>query len=154
MAYCSNGILAEANSYFYIKNALGHNLDNTNLNRHFMFDIENRFNISAFSDNTLPSVKKHIKFSKIGIIPIDSYDNYSNIVYGRIIDVGGMSKMNDILTDKTVRKFYKKIVNRNSEPERQKVISNLKQLAENPRTPDRKKILTAIEYAESTNRRY
>lgn len=153
-AYCSNGVRAEANTYFYIKKALGHNIESTNLNRHFMFDIENRFNISAFSDKTLPPVKKRIKFSQIGIIPIDAYENYSNIVYGRIIDVGGMAKINDTLTDKTVRKFYKKIVNRNSEQERQTVLDNLKKLAENPRTPDRKKILAAIEYAESTNQRY
>lgn len=153
-AYCSNGVKAEANTYFYIQKALGHSVHNTNLNKHFMFDIENRFNISAFSDKTIPRIKKRINFSQLGLIPIDSYDNYSNIVYGRIIDVGGMSKKNDILTDKTVRKFYKKIVNRNTKQERQQVVDNLKKLAKNPKTPDRKKILAAIEYAESPNQIY
>lgn len=145
----TNGVNAEANTYAYIAKATGHPLHNTNLNVHYMFDLKNNFNISAYSDNSLPPITKYVNYSKIGITPFDPYDNYSNMVYGRIIDVGGMAKSNEKLTDKTVCKYYKKIVNRNTEKEQKAVIEYLKQLAENPKTPERRKILAAIEIAET-----
>lgn len=145
----TNGVNAEANTYAYISKAIGHPLHNTNLNVHYMFDLKNNFNLSAYSDNSLPQITKYVNYSKIGITPFDAYDNYSNMVYGRIIDVGGMAKSNELLTDKTVRKYFKKIVNRNTKKEQQAVIENLKQFAKNPKTPERRKILSAVEIAET-----
>lgn len=60
-----------------------------------------------------------------------------------------MAKSNEKLTHKTVRKYFKKIVNRNTKKEQQEFIENLKQLAKNPKTPERRKILTAVEVAET-----
>lgn len=150
----SNGVKAEANTYKYIAQACGHDLKNTNLNKHYMFDIENRFNISAFSDKSLPPVTKRMDYTKIGIIPIDAYDNYTNMVYGRIIDVGGMSKISEEYTDKTVRKYFKKIMNRNNKDERAKIINNLKELISNPKTPHRDKIEKAVKLAENIETGY
>lgn len=144
-----NGMFAEANSYRFIEKAAGHPLDNTNLNKHYMFDMQNNFNLSAFSDRTRPPANKRLNFTNIGLVPIDPYDNYENIVYGRIIDLGGIVKLNNDLMDKTVLKYFKKIVNRNTEKERQRVIQELKKLISNPKTPLRNKIEKAIGLAEN-----
>lgn len=144
-----NGIYAEANSYQFIQRAAGHPLDNTNLNKHYMFDLQNNFNLSAFSDGTRPPVTKRLNFTNIGLMPADVYENYDNIVYGRIIDLGGMIKTNEKLMDKTTLKYFKKIVNRNTEKEKQQVIQELKKLVSNPKTPLRNKIEKAISLAEN-----
>lgn len=147
-AFNSNGVTAEANTYYYIENAVGHPLLRTNLNKHYMFDIENKFNISNFSDKSLPERTGFVKYENIGVIPFDAYENYENIVYGRVIDVGNTAKGNKDLTDKTIRKYFKKIVNRNTEKERNEVLENLKKLASNPKTPLRNKIEKAVQLAE------
>ena len=50
------------------------------------------------------------------------------------------------MTDKVSLKYFKKIVNRNTEKEREKVVAQLRKEIENPKTPLRDKIATAIEF--------
>ena len=60
-----------------------------------------------------------------------------------------MAKSYEKLTDKTVRKYFNKIVNRNTKKEKEDLINNLKKLISNPKTPLRNKIAQAIELAEN-----
>lgn len=113
-----------------------------------MFNLEHNFSLSPFADDTLPPVTKKLNLNKIGIEETDVTFNATNTVAGRVIDMGGMAIENPVLMDKTVLKFYKKIVNRNTEKEQKEVITNLKKLIENPKTPNRSKIEEAIEEAE------
>lgn len=144
----THGVAAEANSSAYIRNALGHSLHNTNLNKQDMFDLGHKFSISPYSDDSLPEITKEIDFSKLGIIPTDIEQNASNTVAGRVIDIGGIQKEVEELTDKIIRRYYKQVVNRKTMPEKTDIITRLKQLCENIKTPHRNKIRRAVELAE------
>ncbi len=63
--------------------------------------------------------------------------------------MGEMEIENFNLIDKTVVKYYKKIMNRNTEKEKKEVLENLKKLVENLKAPNRNKIQIAIDEAES-----
>lgn len=148
-----HGVNAEANSYTYITKALGHNIEKTNLNKHYYFDLQNKFNISSFAGPNSPKTTKRINYTIPNIQMFDIYENYANIVYGKIIDVGGTQKTGEVL-DKTVLKYYKKIMNRNNKTEQQTVLTNLKELVKNHKTPHRKKIQEAINRAEAILKKY
>lgn len=143
-----HGAAAEANSAAYIKRVAGHPLTNTDFNRQYMFDLKQNFSLAPFADETLPPVTKRLHLEKLGIIENDIFSNASNTVAGRVIDMGGMSSLDSNLQDKTVLKYFKKILNRNTKKEQDEVIENLKKLTENPKTPNRNKIKKSIEIAE------
>lgn len=139
---------AEANSTMFVKRVVGHTLDKTNLINPDMFDLRSNYSIAPFSDYTLPKITSEINFSRYGLKHTDISKNPDNTVAGRIVDFGGIVLKNKKLADKTVLKYYKKIMNRENVRERAELIRRYKELAKNPRTPLRNKIQQAIEIAE------
>jgi hypothetical protein len=60
-------------------------------------------------------------------------------------DGGGFIKRPNFIDDKVVLRYFKKIMNRNTEKERQIVLANQEKMVENPKTPHRDKIKRANE---------
>ncbi|MDR1327385.1 MAG: hypothetical protein LBJ74_03150 [Heliobacteriaceae bacterium] len=143
-----HGAAAEANSAAMIKRGLGHNLSKTDLIKPDMFDTKNGFAILPFADEFLPAVTKKADLKYLGMFSADFHAG--NRHAGRIFDYGQveMRKGCEDLTDKTVLKYFKKVMNRTNVEERHELLCRYKRLAENPKTPHRDKILKAIELAE------
>ena len=141
-----HGINAEANSYYRLKTILGHNIMRDGANAIDMFDLENGYSMAKCVNISTPKTKREVPFVKLGLMAQDL--NPGNIVCGRLIDYGAIVSTDFRLLDKTVLKYYKKIVNRESVEEREKVLENYKNILQNPRTPLREKIKNAIDVYE------
>lgn len=141
-----HGIAAEANSAAVLKRGVGHNLSKTNLIKSDMFDTKNRFSIAQFADENLSKVTSEVNFSSLGIRAGDLHSG--NIINGRIIDYGAMQMKNPELMDKTVLKYFKKIMNRTNVEERYELLYRYKRIAQNPKTQHREKILKAMELVQ------
>ena len=139
-----HGVAAEANSAQYIQRAAGHPLTHTNLNEQNMFDLEHYFSISPYVSNSDKKMTRIFNLENIGIRATDNV-NDKNTVAGKIIDFGGMRKIHELLTDKVIMRYYKKIKNRPTAEETTAFIEQLTELCKNPKTPNRNKILQAIE---------
>lgn len=140
-----HGVMAEANSAFRFQHILGHKNNRQNFCRQEFFDLERGFSVAQFADEALPAVKSKIDFSSLGLLPRDFHED--NIVLNRIVDFGGVLANKD-LCDKTVLKYYKKIMNRRNPQEKEQLLRRYLNLANNPRQPNREKIRLAIELSQ------
>lgn len=145
-----HGIYAEANTAFRLKNILGHNISKTDVVSVDMFDLEHKYSITQFSDDLLSPVQSKINFEKLGLRYGDS--KQENYVLGRIIDYGGIMHIDSRLFDKTILKYYKKIMNRTNMTEQKELMQRYAQMIENPKCPDRDKIRSALGLANDLYR--
>jgi len=106
----SNGIEAEANAAAFIKKAIGHKLEKSNIIEYHFFDQEGKIALSEMSDDSLPAVTKKTDFGKMGIFHDDITINLNNTVAGRIVDLGSIVVENKTLAENpAARRIYKKI---------------------------------------------
>ena len=87
-----HGCFAEANRALFIKNKIP-NMKTTNLIEPFFFDLKNRFALFETADDELGKVKKEIDLKKLNLKHSD-INNPDNIINGRLIDYGGITKIN------------------------------------------------------------
>lgn len=139
----THDIGAEANSYYRLQYLLGHNILTTDIIKADMFDLGTRYSITQCSDNSLPKIKKFIRFDQLGLLARDIHTD--NFAYGRMVDFGDIIVINKELLDKTVAKYYKKILTSNNKGQ---IISRFEELTQNQRLPLRDKIQKAIELAK------
>lgn len=142
-----HGANAEANSVMRLKHILGHDISHTNAVDTDMFDLGSGFSLTRFSDNTLPNITSKINFEQLGLKAGDLHAG--NLVNGRIVDFGAITMAEPRLADKTVLKYFKKIINRTNPDERNALIEHYRAMASDPRTPLRDKINVAIDIVES-----
>lgn len=142
-----HGLYAEANSVTRLKYILGHDISRTSAVNTDMFDLEKGYSLAQFSDDTLPKVTSLLDFKRLGLHAGDLHRG--NLVNGRIVDFGAITTTNKELTDKTVLKYFKRIMNRNNAEERAELIMRYKKLAQDPKTPFRNKIQQAVDLAEN-----
>lgn len=140
-----HGINAEANSAFRFQHILGHRNNHQDYCMQEFFDLEHGFSISQFADETLPKITSKVDYAKLGLRPYDFHEG--NIIQGRVIDFGGIAANKD-LCDKTVLKYYKKIMNCKNQQERELMIKRYLELVSNTKQPNREKIKLAIELSQ------
>ena len=140
-----HGINAEANSAFRFQHILGHKNNHQDYCVQEFFDLGHGFSISQFADETLPKVTSKVDYAKLGLRPHDFHTG--NIIQGRVVDFGGIASNRD-LCDKTVLKYYKKIMNCKNQQERELMIKRYLDLVNNPKQPNREKIKLAIELSQ------
>jgi len=140
-----HGASAEANSSFRFQHILGHKNNRQDYCAQEFFDLGHGFSISQFADETLPNVTSKVDYAKLGLRPYDFHKG--NIVQGRVIDFGGITANKD-LCDKTVLKYYKKIMNCKNQQEREIIIKRYLDIVNNPKQPNREKIKLAIELSQ------
>ena len=148
--YCddTHGIYAEPNSWIYLQWNMGHKSDKTQFTKHYISDLRNGYSVTEFIDEEIPKTTKNFEHNRIlGLILTDTFNNPR--INDKIYDIGGLKKHSDFINDKLTLKYFKKIANRNSKEEREKVIRQLEQQIENPKTPLREKMSNAIEYYKS-----
>ena len=135
---------AEANFWTFLKFIAGHKLDKTQFTRHYFSDLKSGYSITEFADKDICPTKKELSLTHMLHIFYSDYSN-NKPIYGKFYDAGGFEKRKSFINDKVVWSTYKKMLNRNSRAEKELVISNLKNLVKNPKTPHRSKIKKAIE---------
>lgn len=145
-AQSEHGLCAEANNAFRLKHILGHDISKTDIVDADMFDLDIGYSISQFSDGLLPKIKSRINFSDLGLVYGDM--KHDNLINGRMIDFGGIFKSTEALSDNTVLKYYKKIMNRSTKTEQLEMIKRFQEEIKNPKCPLRDKISEAITLAE------
>ncbi len=139
---------AEANFWTFIKYAAGHKLDKTQFTKHYISDVKSGYALTEFIDSGIEQTKSPIDFENIfGITYMDVFNDPIN---NKLYDAGGFVKDNRLSTsgfidDKIVRRYFKKLLFRNSEKELNKVINDLENKIANPKTPHRDKIQRALE---------
>lgn len=89
----SYGVGPEANIALYLRKAIKHSLKETDLITPHFFDLEHGIALMDMSDNELPAITKHIDFEKLGLVHTDLDRHDGNRVLGRIVDFGGIEKM-------------------------------------------------------------
>lgn len=105
-----HGATAEANSAMFIKKAIGHPLEKSNLITPYFFDLQNNIGFMDMADEFLPAVTKPTDFSKLGISHGDIDLNPNNTVAGRIIDYGGIQvRDKNKVISKTARRQSKRM---------------------------------------------
>lgn len=147
-----HGANAEANSVMRLKHILGHDISHTNAVDTDMFDLGSGFSLTRFSDNTLPNITSEVNFEQLGLRAGDLHAG--NLVNGRIVDFGAITMTEPRLADKTVLKYFKKIMNRTNPDERAALIERYRAMASDPRTPLRDKINEAIDIIESRTQKF
>lgn len=106
-----NGMHKEAVLASYIRNAIGHRLENSDLVNLYYVDLNNKYSILDFSSlrNLGPITKKNC-YEALGFNFTDIIEDIHNFVDGRLIDYGGYEITNKLLAENPVaRRFYKKI---------------------------------------------
>lgn len=135
---------AEANFWSYISYNAGHKLDKTQFTRHYISDMKSGYYLTEFIDKDTKATTSYLDLKKFGIW-FDDRINNRPIKDKEFYDGGGFEKLYNFIDDKVVLRYYKKIINRNTEKERLEVLANQERLAENPKTPHRDKIKSANE---------
>ncbi|MDD3236884.1 MAG: hypothetical protein PHV37_02145 [Candidatus Gastranaerophilales bacterium] len=107
----AHGLYREANSTAFIKKAMGHKMDNSNLAKQYLFDLKANYALSEFIPKS-PAHKyyKHTNLDNLGIFYAD--ESADNIISGKIIDLGGMVPSEKKLSENPLtRRIYKKLQN-------------------------------------------
>lgn len=134
---------AEANFWTYIKYNAGHKLDKTQFTKHYISDMKSGYYMIEFIDDDIHPTTSKLHLKRLGIKFID-WNHNKPIGSKDFYDGGGFIKRPNFIDDKVVLRYFKKIINRNTENERLEVLANLEKIAENPKTPHRGKIQKAI----------
>lgn len=141
----NHGVYAEPNAWFYLQKNMGHPADKTQFTKHYISDLKNGYSLTEFVDEDIPKTTNEFNSKKIlGLILTDRNTNPK--LRKKVYDIGGLIKSSDAINDRTTLKYFKKIANRNTPEEREKVVNQLTEKVKNPRTPLRDKILTALKY--------
>lgn len=142
---------AEANIWTFLKFAAGHKLDKTQFTKHYISDMKSGYYMTEFIDKDIPKTTERINY--INILKINYNDfSHNKPIQDKIYDAGGFVKLKNFIDDKVVRRYYKKIRNRNTKQEQEQVAENLKAIVQNPKTPHRDKIIKALEIYEKEKR--
>lgn len=139
---------AEANFWIFIKNAIGHKMDKSQFTKHYISDMQSAYAITEFADNSIHPTTSVFPYSKFGIYWCDS-SKYNRPKYEKLYDGGGFEKMKNFMGDKIVRKFFKRLINANSEKDFQIRMNDVQKLIDNPKTPNRDKIIKAVNIYKS-----
>ena len=124
----TQGVGAEANIWTFLKNA---------------------YSITEFADKNIHKTTAPIDFEKLFKM---FYTDFTNeMVNDKIYDVGGFSKYPKFIDDKVVLKYFKKLMNRNSEKDLKPLLIDLQKKIQNPKTPHVDKIKKALELFEKRN---
>ena len=140
-----HGVCAEANTTIYLRNHLGHTLKKTNVIAPDYYNLRKGFSIAECSDDLLPKSISDVDFGLLGLTHGDLHD--ANKVADKIIDLGGVSLSNSLLSDKITLRYYKKIMNQKNPELRQQYIVRLKKEIESMNQLDREKVQKAIDLA-------
>ena len=135
---------AEANFWTYISHIAGHKLDKTQFTRHYISDMKSGYYMTEFIDDDIHPTTSKLRLKRLGIKFID-WNHNKPIGTKDFYDGGGFIKRPNFIDDSVVLRYFKKIMNRNTEKERLEVLTNLEKMTENPKTPHREKIQKAIE---------
>ena len=145
----TQGVGAEANIWSFLKNVIGHKMDKTQFTRHYISDLKNAYSITEFADKNIHKTTAPIDFEKLFKM---FYTDFTNeMVNDKIYDVGGFSKYPKFIDDKVVLKYFKKLMNRNSEKDLKPLLTDLQKKIQNPKTPHVDKIKKALELFEKRN---
>lgn len=145
----TQGVGAEANIWTFLKNVIGHKMDKTQFTRHYISDLKNAYSITEFADKNIHKTTAPIDFEKLFKM---FYTDFTNeMVNDKIYDVGGFSKYPKFIDDKVVLKYFKKLMNRNSEKDLKPLLTDLQKKIQNPKTPHVDKIKKALELFEKRN---
>ena len=135
---------AEANFWTFISYIAGHKLDKTQFTRHYISDMKSGYYLTEFIDDDIHPTTSRLHLKVFGIY-FNDWDHNQPIGKKDFYDGGGFEKRLNFIDDKIVLRYFKKIMNRNTEKERQIVLENQEKLVENPKTPHRDKIKRANE---------
>jgi hypothetical protein len=146
----THGVYPEANSIFKYKKSAGHPLFKTRINDAYLFNLEENYALTPFVDKKYfqsPTSKNML--ASYGFKCTDT--NPDNLVAGRFIDAGGFTIAygKDVLMDSTALRYYKKIMNRQNAKEQLELIDRYSKLAQNPKTPLKRKIAQGVNLAKS-----
>ena len=135
---------AEANFWTYISYIAGHKLDKTQFTRHYISDMKSGYYLTEFIDKDIHKTTSRLHLKWLGMKFID-WDHNKPMGTKDFYDGGGFIKRSNFIDDKVVLRYFKKIMNRNTEKERLEVLANQEKMVENPKTPHRDKIRRANE---------
>lgn len=137
-----HGILAEANSFYYLQKANGKNFKNSNLAQFYLFDTKNKYTISDYIEKQNPKLQP-FNFTKTGTIHTDWKSR--NIINGVCVDMGGIKLVTPELSDPVIRRIVHKICSQKNEKIRQQTIEKYENILLQNIVPDRYKIKKALE---------
>lgn len=146
-----HGNCAESNLWVYLSYRAGHPLDKTQFTKHYISDLHAGYSLTEFANKDITKTTNPLDVkNKLFIRYKDKEHN--PFFFRKIYDVGGFVKTPAYTDDKMTVRYYKQIVNRNTEKEKQQVISQLQDKIKNPKTPHRDKIQKGLElYYNMTN---
>lgn len=100
-----HGAVREANSAAYIKKAMGHSMQNSDITPQYLFDIKNNYALSEFATKT--NNLKTTDFERLGLYSVDGASD-GNYINGKLVDLGGMIVDDkNIVNDPIVRRINK-----------------------------------------------
>lgn len=143
-----HGAYAEPNSWIYLQWNMGHKPKNTQFIKHYFSDLKNGYSLTEFIDNDIANTTKEFEHNKLlGLILIDCDNNPR--INKKVYDIGGLTQYDKFFSDRLNLKYFKKIANRNSKNEREKVVIQLAEQIKNPKIPHRDKMANAITFYKS-----
>lgn len=139
-----HGNCAESNLWMYLSYRTGHPLDKTQFTKHYISDLHAGYSLTEFVDKSITKTKKPLDIKDELFLRYKDKE-HNPFILKKIYDVGGFVKIPFYTDDKMVVRYYKQIANRNSQKEKQQVLSQLTAKIQNPKTPHRDKMIKAIE---------
>lgn len=134
---------AESNFWAFIKHFAGHSLDKTQFTKHYISDLHSGYCLTEFIDPEIHKTTSPLSILKLFNLkaPKDSRCNPS--IMGKQCDGGGYRKGENFTADKIILKYIK-ILFYSRGKEYNKILEKLKNMAQNPKTPNRDKIQQII----------
>ncbi len=139
-----HGNFAEPNFWMYLSYRAGHPLNKTQFTKHYISDLGSGYSMTEFADESIQKTTNPFRTKGRLFMRYDDIE-HNPLLFGKMYDVGGFRKLNNFTDDKMVMRYYKQIVNRNTDKEKEQVISNLQEKIKNPKTPHRDKMQKGIE---------
>ena len=139
-----HGIWAEPNMWIYMSYRAGHPLDKTQFTKHYLSDLHAGYSITEYADYNITKTTSPFRVREILGLRYKDID-HNPLLHKKVYDVGGFVKSKFFTDDKLVSRYYKQIFNRNTEKEKEQVISQLEAKIKNPKTPHRDKMQKGID---------
>lgn len=139
---------AEANFWIFLKNILGHKMDETQFTKHYISDLKSGYSMTEFIDDDISPTTRFFHLTEI--LKIQNFDFLNNFPIGcKLYDAGGYEKLAHFIDDKVTLRHYKKLFYKHWQHDVQPYVEHLSEQIKNTRFPHRDKIQKALDIFKS-----
>lgn len=135
---------AEANFWTFLKRIAGHKLDNTQFTKHYISDLHSGYCMTEFIDENISKTTKSLPIFELFNFRAPHDKAFNPKIMGKEYDAGGY-QINEEFTANKILIRYSKQLYYSMGKQYEDVLTKLKKLVQNQKTPYRKEIEKIIE---------